>query len=653
MRRLLVAILLALTALLSAGIAADAHALVKSSTPADGANLERAPTQVSITFTERPDPRLSVIHVLDVGGRRLERGGVRTVPGDPSTLTVTLPPLPNGVYTVTWTTVSAVDGHVAGGFFAFGVGASSAGASPPGGGAAPSTPPPSPLAIAGRWAYYAGLALLLGGTWISLFAFKAPSRRLLAMAGVGVVAAVLGLAMAAEAERQAAAVSWADFISTSLGGNVLEQLVPVVLAGLALAVGWRLRSAERLALGAAGALVLVAIFTHVLTTHASASHVMWLMFPAQSAHLTAFCVWIGGLSALLFGVGGQPRELAARAVRRFSLVAGFALAAIGVTGALRAIDEVGALSRLWSTLFGGLVLVKVALFLVLAGLGAINRYRNVPQVEWSLAGLRRVGRLEIGVAAVVIAVAAVLTALPPPSYTAATAASPVQQIVVDGHDLGTTVRVRLNVAPGYPGANRFTVTVRDYDTGKPVSATRVALRFAFPGRPNVGESTLELESTGAGPYVASAPNLSLAGRWNVTVVIERGLDSAEVPLSLTTAVLPENISVSRQPGLPDIYTVQLGKGRSAQFYHDSSQAGFYQVHATYFQGNVELAMADGTVISATPATGPTVDLQASRFDKVGHFIGQGPLAAGRWRFDITASAADGVTYQTSFEETIK
>jgi copper transport protein len=639
--------------MLSVGIAADAHALVSSSTPADGANLETAPTQVSITFTERPDPRLSAIHVLDVGGRRLESGGVQVVSGDPSTLTVPLSSLPNGVYTVTWSTVSAVDGHRAGGFFAFGVGASPTGSSPPAGAATPSTPPPSPLGVAGRWLYYVGLALLVGGTWISRFAFRTPSRRLLAMAGAGVGVAVIGLAVVAEAEREAAAITWGDFVSASPGGNLLEQLVPVALAGVALAMAWRWRPAiHQIALGVAGALALMAIFTHVLTSHASASHVAWLMLPAQWAHLTAFCVWIGGLSALLVGVRGLPPGIAARAVRRFSFVAGFALAAVGLTGALRAIDEVGALSRLWSTLFGGLVLVKVALFVGLAGLGAINRFRNVPRAEWSLTGLREIGRLEIAAAAVVVGVAAVLTALPPPSYSSvATAASP-PQVIVDGQDPGTTVKVRLIVAPGYPGRNSFTVSLRDYDTGKTVTANRVALRFAFPGRPNVGESTLELKANGNGTYTTTAPNLSLAGRWSVTAVVERGLNSAEVPMMVTTAAPPERIQSQVIAGLA-VYTVDLSKGRSVQLYVDPGTAGNNAVHATFFQGTAELAMADSTVISATPATGPTIDLQASRFDKVGHFIGQGALSAGRWRFDMTATSSDGETYQASFQETIK
>ncbi|HEX3630322.1 MAG TPA: copper resistance protein CopC [Candidatus Dormibacteraeota bacterium] len=653
MRRLLFALLLATIGVIGFGVVAEAHALLRSSAPADGATLDRPPSEVSLTFTEPPDPRLSIIHVYNSGGQRLERG-VRPVTGDRDTLTVAVPGLSNGVYTVSWTTVSALDGHYASGSFAFGVGTSPLGASLPAGTAVRSTTAPSPLGVTAGWLYYVGLALLLGGTWISLFALRQPSRRLLVMATAGVGAALLGLLGAAESQREAADASWAAFFSTSLGGNLLKQLIPVALAAVALLVA---RTSRRrvawLAAWLAGGLTLVAIFTHALTTHAGASHLAWLMVPAQWAHLTAFAVWIGGLAALLVGVRGLPAAVAARAVRRFSFMAGFALAAIGITGLLRAIDEVGVLSRLTSTLFGGLVLVKVALFLALASLGAINRYRNVPRAEWTLRGLLRVGRFEIGIAALVIGVAAVLTSLAPPSYTQVAAAGQPQQIVARGQDLGTTVKVQLVVTPGYPGSNHFTLSVRDYDTGKPVSANQAALRFDFPGRPAIGESTLALRKVGSGSYAATGTNLSLAGRWSVTATIENGLQSAEVPLTVTTAIPPERISVLHEPGVPDIYTVTFAAGRSLQLYVDPGTRGFNAVHATFFNGNNELPMADGTVISATPATGPTVDLPVTRFDTIGHFIGQGPLSAGTWRFDVTASSSDGQTYQASFQETIK
>lgn len=655
MRRFALAFLIAAAASIGLGLTADAHALLRSSVPADGQTLDRAPAQVSITFTERPDPRLSIVHVYNAGGQKLERGRAQPASADPNTLLVALPSLPNGVYTVGWTTVSAVDGHVASGAFAFGVGTAPTGVSTAAGTTPPPTPPPAPLGVAGRWMYYVGLALLLGGTWIGLFAFRSVFTRLLVLAGAGLGAAVIGLLVAAESQRESVGVDLGGYLSSSLSGNLFRQLVPVLLAGPALLAAVRLRGRGReVGLWLVGILVLVAIAAHVTTTHADASRLSWLMLPTQWAHLTAFCVWIGGLAALLIGARGSPSPMSATAVRRFSFVAGFALAAIGVTGAVRAIDEVGTIARLTSTLFGGLIVVKVGLFCVLAAFGAVNRYRNVPRAEWNLRGLRRVGRTEVGVAAIVVAVAAVLTSLAPPSYTPAAAASAPQVISARGHDPGTLYNVELLAAPGYPGSNRFTLSIKDFDSGRPVSAGQVSLRFQFPGRPAIGQSTLVLRPDGAaGRYAATGTNLSLAGRWNVTALIEAGLNSAEVSMTLTTAAPPERISVQRQPGLPDIYTVALPKGRSAQLYVDSSKAGFYNVHATFFSGNNELQMAAGAVMSATPSSGPTVDLPVMRFDPIGHFIGQGALASGAWRFDITASASDGATYQISFQETLK
>ncbi|HEY9289237.1 MAG TPA: copper resistance protein CopC [Candidatus Dormibacteraeota bacterium] len=653
MRRLVLACLIAAAAAVGLGLTAEAHALLRTSVPADGQTLDRAPTQVSITFTERPEAGLSIIHVYNSGGQKLERGHAQALASDPSTLVVALPALPNGVYTVGWTTVSAVDGHVASGAFAFGVGTTPTAVSASGP-KQPPTPPPAPLGVAGKWIYYVGLALLLGGTWIALFAFRAVFTRLLMLAGFGALAGSAGLLLEAESQRETAGVDWSSYLTSSLSGNLLRQLIPVVAAGAVLLVAARVKGRrQELALGAVGALALVAIVMHGMTTHADASHLSWLMLPAQWAHLTAFAVWIGGLSALLLGSRGLPIPAAAVAVRRFSFVAGLALATIAITGTLRALDEVGSVARLTATLFGGLVLVKVGLFLVLAMLGAINRYRNVPQAEWNSRGLRRVGRTEIVVAAGVVAVAAVLSSLAPPSYTPEAAAPRPQQIVASSHDPGTLYAAELIVAPGYPGSNRFTVRLKDLDSGRAVNANRVSMRFLFPGRPSIGESVLSLKAAGGGSYVAQGTNLSLAGRWNVTVVVEAGLNSGEVPLTVTTAVPAEHISVSRQPGLPDIYTVLLRSGRSAQLYVDSSQAGFYNIHATFFEGNDELAMADGAVISATPSSGPTVDMPVERFDPIGHFIGQGPLSPGSWRFDITASATDGATYQISFEETLK
>jgi len=645
---------IAALAILCFALTAEAHALVRASDPEDGVSLDRAPSAVTITFTEAPDPRLSLIHILNSSGQAVEKGSVQSVAGDPLKLTVALGTLSNGVYTVNWRTVSAVDGHVAGGAFAFGIGiAPDEVIATPAGAATPATPPPSPLGVAARWVLYVGLAFLLGGAWVSVVAFRAASRGLLALVTSGGIASLLGLGGVAESQRAAAQVSWSAFLTTSLGFNLAIQLAPLLAALLALGATWLLRGGRRnLALIVVGGLSATAIFTHVLASHAPSSGLPWLMIAAQWAHLTGFAIWIGGLAALLLSVRGLPTEDKARAVRRFSTVAGVVLAVVALTGILRAIDEIGAWSRLTSTLFGGLVGVKTVLFLLLVVLGAINRYINVPAAPRTLLGLRRVGGGELGLAAIVLVAAGLLTSLAPPSFTRVVAAQP-PRVVAEGHDFGTTVRARLEVTPGFAGPNRFALTLVDYDSQKPVGANRVALRFAVPSRPDVGQSTLELARDSIGAYRGRGTNLSLAAEWSVTVVVEKGVDSVEVPLSLTAKSRPQRIQVSRIPGQPTLYTIDLPLGRSVQTYVDPGHPGLNQVHATFFDasGN-ELPISTMAVITAKPRDGSAMNLSVKRFGP-GHFAGEGQLTQGPWRFDVSATGPDGSSLQASFEVTIE
>src|SRR5919204_1086433 len=101
--------LLAATFVLGAATAAGAHALYRSSMPANGADLKHPPTNVVIAFTERPDPKISVIQVLDTTGRDHARGPVRPVPGQPLEVQTAVGSLSSGVYTVSWRTVSEAD----------------------------------------------------------------------------------------------------------------------------------------------------------------------------------------------------------------------------------------------------------------------------------------------------------------------------------------------------------------------------------------------------------------------------------------------------------------------------------------------------------------------------------------------------------------
>jgi copper transport protein len=173
--------------LVVAGAPAGAHALLRESDPAAGSALDQAPRQVVLTFTERPEPGLSSIQVLDTGGRPVQRGDAAPVQGDPLRFAVGLGDLADGTYTVSWRVVSKDDGHVTAGSFAFGVGVPAPTATPQAQAASQGdSPSPSAPATAARLALYAGLTILVGaavtGLAVSGRVLPAGAKVLLAVA---------------------------------------------------------------------------------------------------------------------------------------------------------------------------------------------------------------------------------------------------------------------------------------------------------------------------------------------------------------------------------------------------------------------------------------------------------------------------------------
>ena len=624
--------------------AAGAHALLERSVPAGGAVLQHAPADVLMTFTETPEASLSVVHVVDSTGRQVDQGGAQPVPGQPLELRVPLGSVPNGVYTVTWRTVSRVDGHVTGGAFAFGVGVSPGAAPPP----STTNPFPSPAAVASRWALYLGLSGLVGVAWVWTAAFESTPEAgrsypwfVWAVAFAGVVG--LGTAQSADA-----GVSLGRLLSTPLGAALWWRFLPIVAAGIALAAGRLHPSFRRRALVVTGVLAAGSMLADVLAGHAAASSgpLRWPNVADQWIHFASVGVWLGGLAALLVAFGQTPSDTKAAAARRFSAVAGVALGVTALTGVLRAVDEVGQWNALVTTGFGLLVIAKAALLLVLTVLGAFNRYRSIPAVLTTLRGLRRMGGAELAVAAVILGITGVLTGFAPPRLLRQ-AAQTASAIAVDGSDFATSVRVHLEAAPGFPGENRFLARILDYDTGRPITGARVTLRFEQPDRPAIGPSTLALTRTTDGVYEGQGTNLSLDGTWSIVVVVERGLESTEVPFTVTARVRPQIVHTISAPGQPTLYGIDLPGGRILNTYLDPDKPGFNEVHATYIDANgKELPIPGlGTISVARPGQAPQA-LPVRRFS-AGHFIGDARLGPGEWHLEYTATARDGSVLQAT------
>ena len=77
---------------------------------------------MELFFSEPLEPNLSSISVIDSNLLAVDAGDVRVDAADPTRMTVTLHVLPDGVYTVSWKALSAIDGHQTVGTYPFAVG---------------------------------------------------------------------------------------------------------------------------------------------------------------------------------------------------------------------------------------------------------------------------------------------------------------------------------------------------------------------------------------------------------------------------------------------------------------------------------------------------------------------------------------------------
>lgn len=150
-----------------------------------------------------------------------------------------------------------------------------------------------------------------------------------------------------------------------------------------------------------------------LTGHASSAPLHELAALSVAVHAAAAAVWVGGLAALLVLAAGRRAQLAT-VLPRFSAVATAALAAVAVSGVTTATARLGSAADLVQSGYGRIVLVKAAVLLALAGIGALARQRVLPAVRaHRRAPLLAVAGAELILMAVALGLAAALTRTSP------------------------------------------------------------------------------------------------------------------------------------------------------------------------------------------------------------------------------------------------
>lgn len=587
--------IMALLALQCAGAVSDAsaHATLSRSEPGEGAILDKAPDRLRLRFSESVSHRFSSATLLDINSRPVEITGIRADPNDPNVLIVSLPKLPEGVYSLLWKTLSDVDGHLSRGFLVFGFGAEAQASAVVGEQSEAAPPWPEVLL---RWLNY-GLVLSMVGALIVVrgvlipaisgraradFVRRALRRAVRRILRCVVVCAGLGflvnLGLLAWQADIVAATMTGDAPLPAVAASILgetrwgvlwltRQAVVLVLGGVVLAViaqACRAARARSAAFGrdsawaVASALSAMLVTAQALVGHAGArADDGALAVAADALHLLAASVWVGGMLALAAGLVPGTKRLgrdAAGIMRAgwapFSRLAAISVGLLFATGLYNVARQVPTVEGLLATLYGQTLLVKVGLMLAMGAIGLVNSILLHPNIVaaplarilqrpigWAPLPLHRLPLLilcESGLALVVLLATGLITASPTPNEAQLAKAreAGLGQMNQSVDDLLIT----LSASPNRPGQNVFTVFAASAQRPARADIIRVILRFTYLDK-DLGRSSAVAKAIEPGRYLLGGRYLGMAGRWRIDVVVRRaGVEDSVARFDWTVAV---------------------------------------------------------------------------------------------------------------------
>ena len=225
------------------------------------------------------------------------------------------------------------------------------------------------------------------------------------------------------------ATAWGTVLFETQFGRVWQLRLGLIAPAFVLvlvALGVRQVKARRALIVVLWLISVVLLISLAWISHAAAATVHPFGASGDMLHLCAAGFWIGGLVPLIIFLAHvrgsfSLDETVVRVVRRFSTLSLWCVTALIIGGISNTWLLVGSIHALFTTPYGRLLLVKLALFAILLGFGARNRFlvkAKLPRTAADpnlLSRLRRnvVCEIYLGVAVVVIVACLGVT---PPSW---------------------------------------------------------------------------------------------------------------------------------------------------------------------------------------------------------------------------------------------
>ena len=504
MRKLLIISLLILSVSIPYAVA---HPFTLETSPNSSSNASEGITQVVVYFSELIDVNFSYLKVFDSNGDQIDNKDTKYFE-DEKSLIVTTPSLESGVYTVTTSVLSKVDGHLVPSAFNFGVG--------------DVIVPEQQLSTSelvflpeagSRFPGLVGQTIVLGVVIASMLIWGTQSKQLvrkelekleffhhgkfMTVTGIGLLLIFASNILMLAVQTIRLETSVFEVIKTDFGNMwLIRMIITVILLGLWFGMDRKKNLSIKNKIPML-AVTLVLIGTSSMIGHGAASGETPAVI-LDYIHNFVAAVWIGGTIYFVFTLlptfsqldGAKREKMTLVLIPRFSIMFIVAVGIVIITGPTLMWFLESDVGLITGSVYGKLILVKISIAAVMVGLGGYFQFKIQKKAEKDLQSgsiavykkLKRSLKFDVVLGIVLLGVVALLAngTLPAGEIKQADA----QKISYDFStiEFSENTKFDVKITPFSSGTNTILVKISDFENKPLYDSDQIKVKISNPQR---------------------------------------------------------------------------------------------------------------------------------------------------------------------------
>lgn len=605
MRKFLIILLLILS--ISIPYAA-AHPFTLETSPNSSSNAAVGITQVVVYFSEPVDLNFSYLKVFDNNGDQIDNKDTKYFE-DEKSLVVTTPPLESGIYTVTSSVLSKVDGHLVPSAFNFGVG--------------DVIVPEQQLSTSelvflpeagSRFPGLVGQTIVLGVVIASILIWGTQSKQLvrkeldkleyfhhgkfMTITGIGLLLIFASNILMLAVQTIRLETSIFEVVQTDFGNTwLIRMIITVILLGLWFGMDRKknLSIKDKIPMLVA---TLGLIGTSSMIGHGAASGETPAII-LDYIHNFVAAVWIGGIIYFVFTLlptfsqleEVKREKMTLVLIPRFSIMFIVAVGIVIITGPTLMWFLESDVGLITGSVYGKLILVKISIAAAMVGLGGYFQFRIQKKAEKDLQSgsiavhkkLKRSLKFDVILGIVLLGVVALLAngTLPSGEIKQADA----QKISYDFStvEFSENTKFDVRITPFSSGTNIILVKISDFENKPLYDSDQIKVKISNPHR-NISpmEIPMKIIKQEEGKPIEFQGELTFgfSGQWQVEIETQRNQNANESVFlnllvkprltDLKTEIIEYELPESSKPLYP------LYDGKSSIWVSDPSSPRLWQ-----------------------------------------------------------------------------